>query len=67
MTVDDKRFTTDGKHLEPCCKDMEAEIELDNIVLTNNTTARYSFYCEDKLCFTAPRCPWCGATLEVLR
>jgi len=75
MTVEDGRFTTDGKKFQPCCESMKRDIDgsteknefvYDKDTITYETLGDEDGYYYTKIGPLAKFCPYCGAILELL-
>jgi len=75
MSLEDGRFKTDGKKIEPCCKQMEISILCDNLrspYLCTDGIAKVQVWvpCSSTKCDRwswyddISFCPFCGAELE---
>ncbi len=64
MSLRDRNFRTDGKTLEPCCKDMNLAI-LGGRIIKSEIKDRYSILDDDNTALiNGKNCPFCGKLLK---
>lgn len=60
MTLQDKRFRTDGKTIEPCCKKMQKAF----VKVEKYPSGWYVYFDTTRYYYCLSYCKFCGAKLE---